>query len=118
MTVLACVLAAGCTAGGEAPAPEPQAAKPTGNVTFWHFFVDREANVIQSVIDDFEAKNPGVTVEVKVGQDDEKMRQAIAAGQGPDVGLSYSTDIVGNFCETGAWRDLAPYVQRDQVDLT
>ena len=45
------------------------------------------------------------------------MRQAIAAGKGPDVGLSYSTDIVGNFCSTGAWRDLKPYLERDKVDL-
>jgi len=116
MAVLAVVLA-GCTAGGGTEAPAPQAAKPTGSVTFWHFFVDREEKAIQEVVKDFEAKNPGVTVEVKGGQDDEKMRQAIAAGQGPDVGLSYSTDIVGNFCETGAWRDLKSYVDRDKVDL-
>ena len=57
---------------------------------------------------DFEAANPGVHVTVKCGQDDEKMRQAIAAGKGPDVGLSYSTDIVGKFCTTGAWRRPRP----------
>ena len=76
-------------------------------MTFWHFFVDREAETIQAVVKDFEAKNPGVTVKVTGGQDDDKMRQAISAGKGPDVGLSYSTDIVGNFCQTGAWRNLA-----------
>jgi multiple sugar transport system substrate-binding protein len=95
----------------------PKASKPKGTITFWHFFTDREEAAIKTVVKDFEAANPGVTVVVKGGQDDEKMRQAIAAGKGPDVGLSYSTDIVGNFCSTGAWRDLGPWIKRDKVDV-
>jgi multiple sugar transport system substrate-binding protein len=46
------------------------------------------------------------------------MTQAISAGQGPDVGLSYSTDIVGKFCRSGAWVDLSPYIARDKVDTS
>src|SRR3954468_2816711 len=121
--VLAAALAvalAACSggAGGESSDVPPKASKPTGEVTFWHFFTGREADAIQDVVDDFEAANPDVTVDVKTGQDDEKMRQAIAAGKGPDVGLSYSTDIVGNFCTTGAWDDLDPWFKRDNVDLS
>ena len=106
----------GPTAAAAAPS---EAAPPTasGEITFWHFFPDREEEAIQQVIADFEAENPDVTVTVKGGQDDEKMRQAIAAGKGPDVGLSYSTDIVGNFCNSGAWVDLQPWIERDNVDL-
>ena len=84
---------------------------------FWHFFTGREAKAIQASVDAFEAANPGVKVVVKSGQDDDKMRQAIAAGQPIDVGLSYSTDVVGNFCSSGAFIDLKPYIDRDQVDL-
>jgi multiple sugar transport system substrate-binding protein len=117
VAVLALVTACG---GANEPKKEdkaPEATKPTGAVTFWHFFTDREAKAIEAVVKDFEAKNPGVTVTVKGGQDDEKMKQAIAAGKGPDVGLSYSTDIVGAFCTSGAWRDLASWIDRDEVDL-
>ncbi len=96
-----------------------------GTVSFYHFFSDREADVIQSVIDDFEAANPDVTVEVHSGQDDEKLRKVIASGGDVDLGLSYSTDIVGNFCSSGyadsgsgAFRDLTPYIERDGVDLS
>ncbi|HEY1105968.1 extracellular solute-binding protein [Agromyces endophyticus] len=88
-----------------------------GTVSFWHFFSDREADVIQSVVDDFEKENPGVKVEVHSGQDDEKLRKAIATGSKVDLGLSYSTDIVGNFCSTGAFRDLNDVIERDGVDL-
>ena len=71
----------------------------------------------QGVVDDFEANYPKIKVVVKYGQDDDKMTQAIGAGSGPDVGLSYSTDIVGKFCSPGAWVDLGPYIERDKVDL-
>jgi len=95
----------------------PEAAPPKGNITFWHFFTDREERAIQAVVKDFEAKYPDVKVTVKGGQDDEKMKQAISAGKGPDVGLSYSTDIVGAFCTSGAWRDLKTWIDRDKVDI-
>jgi multiple sugar transport system substrate-binding protein len=87
-------------------------------VSFWHFFADREADALQAVIDEFEAANPDVTVDVHSGQDDEKLRKSIASGDSVDVGLSYSTDIVGSFCDSGAFRDRGPYIERDDVDLS
>ena len=114
---VALLAAAACTPA-EAPAPiAPQPVEASGTVEFWHFFTDREAKAIDQIIADFKAKNPKVTVVVKSGQDDTKMVQAIGAGKGPDVGLSYSTDIVGKFCNSGAWIDLKQYVERDKIDL-
>ena len=46
------------------------------------------------------------------------MRQAIAAGQPIDVGLTYSTDQVGPLCSSGDFTDLASFITRDKVDLT
>jgi len=113
---------AACTPSAPNSTPTKPIASPgvtaSGTIEFWHFFTDREAAAIQGVVDDFEASHPNIKVVVKSGQDDDKMTQAIAAGQGPDVGLSYSTDIVGKFCSTGAWQDLTPYIQRDKVDMT
>ena len=116
--VVAALALSGCGSSDDSSSQgAPKASKPKGEITFWHFFTDREEEAIQAVVKDFEAANPGVAVVVKGGQDDEKMRQAIAVGKGPDVGLSYSTDIVGNFCSTGAWRDLGPWLERDKVDI-
>ena len=111
------LLAAGCT-----PAPkENKIADPgtqvSGTVELWHFFTEREAAAIDTVVKDFEASHPNIKVTIKSGQDDSKVTQAIGAGNGPDVGLSYSTDIVGKFCSSGAWVDLTPYIKRDNVDL-
>jgi multiple sugar transport system substrate-binding protein len=114
--VLSLVTAA-CTAEApdEGPKPEPKGGTAEGTVTMWHFFSGREAEAIQSVVDDFEKANPGITVEVRPEQDDEKIRQAIGAGKGPDLAVSYSTAIVGSFCSTGAFQDLKPWMDRDGI---
>jgi multiple sugar transport system substrate-binding protein len=111
------VLTAGCTPGGKEKDVAEPGTEASGDVEFWHFFSDREAESIQKVIDDFSAKFPKIKVTVKSAQDDAKMTQAIGAGQGPDVGLSYSTSIVGKFCASGAWIDLKKYIDRDKVNL-
>jgi multiple sugar transport system substrate-binding protein len=114
----AALLLAACTPGTNASddiAPAGQEAK--GTVEFWHFFTDREAKAIDEAIAKFEDAHPDIDVKVTAGQDDAKVLQAISSGKGPDVGLSYSTDIVGKFCSSGAWRDLTPYLERDGVDL-
>ena len=76
----------------------PTATEASGTVEFWHPFTEREAQAVETVIADFKAKYPKIDVKITGGQDDPKMLQAISAGKGPDVGLSYSTDIVGKFC--------------------
>jgi multiple sugar transport system substrate-binding protein len=117
-TVLTATLLAACTPGKAPVAPASPGTTASGTVEFWHFFVDREAKAIEDVVHDFEASHPNIKVTIKSGQDDTKMTQAISAGQGPDLGLSYSTDIVGKFCHSGAWIDLSQYISRDAVDMT
>ncbi len=119
VTAAAALTLAGCSGGGSSTAFQSTAPSDlSGTVSFWHFFSDREAKVIQSVVDDFEKKYPKIKVEVHPGQDDEKLRKAIATGSKVDVGLSYSTDIVGNFCSTGAFRSLNKVIARDKVDMS
>ena len=108
----------GCTSAGDQNVAKAPPKKLSGTVSLWHFFTDREAKVIQSVVDDFEKANPKVHVVVHSGQDDTKLQQAISAGNTVDVGLSYSTDIVGSFCSSGAFRDLTPYIKRDKVQIS
>ncbi len=115
--ITAVALLAGCSGTASQEIAETAPDHLEGTVSLWHFFSDREAEVIQSVVDDFETANPDVTVEVNSGQDDEKLQKAISAGNNVDVGISYSTDIVGAFCSSGAFRDLGPYIDRDGIDL-
>lgn len=111
------LLASACTPSADKPQPAASAPEPTGTIEFWHFFSDREASAVEEIIADFKAKYPKVTVNITAGQDDAKILQSIGAGEGPDVAISYSTDIVGKFCATNAWQDLNAYVKRDGIDL-
>ena len=108
----------GCSTSSSTGIDKTAPTKLSGTVSLWHFFTDREAKVIQSVVNDFEKLHPDVKVVVHSGQDDTKLQQAISAGNNVDVGLSYSTDIVGAFCNSGAFRDLTPYIKRDGVDIS
>lgn len=100
------------------PAGTGSAAPAQTTINFWHFFTDREATVIQTAVDNFMAANPQYNVVVSSGQDDDKMRQAIAAGQPIDVGISYDAASVGPMCSTGGFQDLGPYISRDNVDMS
>lgn len=119
MLAAAVLLLAGtaCTPANDEAEIAPAGEKAAGTVDFWHFFTDREAKAVEAAVAEFEKEYPDIDVKVTAGQDDAKMLSAISSGKGPDVGLSYSTDIVGKFCSAGAWRDLTPYLKRDKVDL-
>ncbi|TAL44122.1 MAG: extracellular solute-binding protein, partial [Salinibacterium sp.] len=116
---VASLVLAGCTAPSGNSAIDPNPPKVLkGTVSLWHFFSSsREAGVIQSVVDDFEKANPGVTVQVKSGQDDDKVQKVISSGGNIDVAISYTPEIVGKFCSTGAFVSLNPYIERDNANV-
>lgn len=118
LTLVGALALTGCSGSSGSTIDASAPKKLSGTVSLWHFFTGREAGVIKTAVAGFEKKNPGVTVDIHGGQDDTKMQQAISSGQNIDVGLSYSTAIVGSFCSSGAFRDLGPYIKRDKVDLT
>lgn len=118
LAAAALLLVGACTPGTtETKDVAPAGQEASGTVDFWHFFTAREAAALEAAIAEFERAHPKIDVRVTAGQDDAKVLQAISTGKGPDVGLSYSTDIVGKFCSSNAWRDLTPYIERDKVDL-
>jgi multiple sugar transport system substrate-binding protein len=107
----------GCSDKASSGPADKAPAQLTGTVSLWHFFNGKNAGVVKQAVAGFEKKYPQVKVEVHDGQDDEKLQKAISAGQPIDVGISYSTAIVGSFCSSGAFSDLAPYLKRDNVNL-
>src|SRR5262245_46844503 len=99
LAAVGALVVAACTPAPKQAAPPPSpTAEPSGTVESWHPLTDREGDAMESIIKDVQASHPKITVTSKGGQDDEKMTQAIGAGTGPDVGVSFSTDIVGKFC--------------------
>jgi multiple sugar transport system substrate-binding protein len=111
----ALALLAACTAGTEKKANE-DTSKPV-TLTVWHGWTDdREVNAFQKSLDAYHAAHPNVTIKAVKAIDDDKITQGIRSGSGPDVAISFTTDNVGQFCSSGAWQDLNPYLDKSKVD--
>jgi multiple sugar transport system substrate-binding protein len=103
--------------GGSAPAASTFDKSKPVTITLWDGFTDREQGVIQSVVDDFHAKYPNVTVKVVGGINDDKIIASLRGGHPPDVAQSFTADNTGAFCGSGGWIDLQSYIDRDKVDI-
>lgn len=119
----ALLLVSSCTAGSadnvgtaRAPAPPPEPGEQV-TIEVWSKFSDRELGVLNGVLDDFHAEHPDIRIESKGNLNDSKIIQAVRGGNPPDVAISVSSENLGQFCSSGAWQDLEPYLRRDHVDL-
>jgi multiple sugar transport system substrate-binding protein len=101
-------------AAGAAPAAKTEKLEPA-EITLWVGFTQRELKVFKDAVKVFEEQNPGVTVKVVGGINDDKIIAASRGGKAPDVAQSFSADNSGAFCSSGAWIDLAPYMERDGI---
>lgn len=112
------VLATSCTGQSGADASDDPNAKTS--ITFWHgWSAPAEVKAIQENIDRFEKAHPNITVNVVGNINDDKLNQALRAGgsKGPDVVSSFTTSNVGKFCSSGAFADLAPFIEKSKLDL-
>jgi multiple sugar transport system substrate-binding protein len=119
LMVTAGMLAAACTAGGgksSDPAAAPDASQQV-KIQVWSNFTDRELGILQKDLDNYHGKHSNITIENQGSQDDDKITQSIRSGNPPDVAISFTTDNIGQFCSSGAWQDLKPYIDRDKLDL-
>ncbi|MFF3858364.1 ABC transporter substrate-binding protein [Streptomyces sp. NPDC002209] len=111
------VLATACTGqSGNAAADDPNKEV---TLNFWHgWSAPSEAKAIEENIARFEKAHPNIKVKVTGNMTDDKINQALRAGgdKAPDVVSSFTTDSVGKFCNSGAFADLNPFLQKSGVD--
>jgi multiple sugar transport system substrate-binding protein len=88
-------------------------------ITFWHgWSAPSEVAAIQATINAFEKQNPNIHVKAVGNITDDKINQALRAGgpDAPDVVSSFTTDNVGEFCDSHAFVDLTPFLQKSHID--
>ncbi|MER7463509.1 ABC transporter substrate-binding protein [Streptomyces sp. NPDC097981] len=111
------VLAGACTGQSGSAATDDPDKEVTLN--FWHgWSAPSEARAIEENIARFEKAHPNIKVKVTGNMTDDKINQALRAGgdKAPDVVSSFTTDSVGKFCNSGAFADLNPFLQKSGVD--
>jgi multiple sugar transport system substrate-binding protein len=120
VSVLA-VMAGACTASGGSDTPatiNPSASHAPVTIEIWGAWTGRELKQFNEIFTGFEAKYPWITVKSVGGVGDQKIIAAINSGTPPDVALSFTPDNVGQFCSSGAWQDLKPYMDQTGFDLS
>ncbi|MEU0657845.1 MULTISPECIES: ABC transporter substrate-binding protein [Streptomyces] len=112
------LLTSACTGSAGSAASDDPNARVT--LTFWHgWSAPAEVKAVDAGIERFEAAHPNVTVKAVPNVTDDKIQQALRAGgsHAPDVVSSFTTDNVGKFCSSGAFADLAPFIEKSGIDL-
>ena len=123
MTTFVLVTAACTAGGGSSDAPS---AVDTGSgashapvtLQMWGAWTGRELRQFNKIFDGFTAKYPWITVNSVGGVNDQKIIASINAGNPPDAVLSFTLDSVGQFCASGAWQDLNPYIEQSGFDVS
>jgi multiple sugar transport system substrate-binding protein len=113
---LAAAACTGDSGGGSADDPNADVT-----ITFWHgWTADSEIAAIEDNVAAFEKENPNIHVKVVGNITDDKINQALRAGgpNAPDVVSSFTTDNVGQFCSSGAFVDLTPFLDKSGVEPT
>ncbi|ARF55363.1 ABC transporter substrate-binding protein [Streptomyces gilvosporeus] len=88
-------------------------------LTFWHGWSQPdEVKAIDDSIARFEKLHPNIRVKTVADVTDETVNQALRAGgdEAPDVVSSFTTSNVGQYCSSGMWADLDPFMKRTGVD--
>ncbi|MFK0219980.1 ABC transporter substrate-binding protein [Streptomyces vinaceus] len=111
------VLATACTGQSGSAASDDPDEEVTLN--FWHgWSAPSETKAIEENIARFEKAHPNIKVKVTGNMTDDKINQALRAGgdKAPDVVSSFTTDSVGKFCNSGAFADLNPFLEKAGLD--
>ena len=122
----ALVVAAGC--GGSSSSSSSASGGTTDKtpvtIVLWHLFSGEEKKPFNDALAGFHKKYPWITIkqEVQPNTDndtfDPNLINAIKGGNSPDVALPFGPDYIGQYCSSGLWQNLTPYMQRDHVSIS
>ena len=99
-------------------AGEEKTYEPT-TLTFWNVFTSTDGEVLQQIVDDFNASNEwNITIEMDVmpwATFNEKLPAAIAAGNAPDFVLC-SSGYYAPYVEAGSFQDVSDFYELPEVN--
>jgi multiple sugar transport system substrate-binding protein len=114
---------AGCGGGSSSSSSGPVSLDKTPvTITLRHPWTGREQKIFTGLIQKFHQKYPWITVKLIGWPDSNTFDQQVViktinAGDPPDAFLSFGPDYVGQYCSTGLWQDLTPYMKADGISI-
>ena len=92
-------------------------AEDREKVVFWHLWTGNEAAIVDEIVENFNAYHDKYTVEALSVPDEQKIKVAIAGGQGPDVTDSFSANVP-SYAGQNIMYCLDELIARDGVDMS
>ncbi|MCS5721593.1 ABC transporter substrate-binding protein [Herbiconiux sp. CPCC 203407] len=84
-------------------------------LTFWHGYTEADGDVLQGIVDDFNASQSEVTIEPEVktwAVIDDTLLTALSADEGPDI-VAMPAERLPVYASKGAFRDLTDFYASD-----
>lgn len=101
------LLAAGCSGGGENDG--------TVELTFWHGYTEADGDVLEGIVDDFNASHDDVTINTEVktwASIDDTLLTALSAGEGPDI-VAMPAERLPIYASKGAFTELDDFYEAE-----
>jgi multiple sugar transport system substrate-binding protein len=121
----ALALAAGCGGGssGSSSSGSGGAAHTPVTITVWHQFAAEEAKPFADAIAGFRKQYPWIHLKLLVQPNpdndtfDPNLIAAIKGGNAPDVAIDFTPAYMGQYCSSGLWENLTPFMQKDHISI-
>ena len=122
---VAVALAAGCggSSGSGSSSSGSQPHTPV-TLTVWHLYTGAEGQAFKDGLKGFEKQYPWIHLKLVVQPNttndtfDPNLIQAIHGGNAPDVAISFTPSYDAQWCSSGLWLDLTPFMQQSGVSAS
>src|SRR5256885_8808296 len=115
--ILATLAAVAVGAYGAAGVASAKTSGPTKLTVWVGWSAGNELISFKKLVKEYDQQHSDVDITVVGGINDNKIIAALRAGNAPDVVSSFSSQNVGIYCPSGGWVDLAPYLQKDHINV-
>lgn len=86
-------------------------------IVLWYLWTGAEGEVVESIVDDFEAQNSKYTVDSLSVPDQQKVIVAISSGEGPDITDDFSSNVAP-YASKGIVEPLDDYIANSGLDVS
>jgi multiple sugar transport system substrate-binding protein len=122
--VLGVALAAGCGGGSGGGSSSGSSGSHTPvTLTVWHQFAAEEAKPFAEALSGFKKQYPWIHLNLALQPNpatdtfDPNLIAAIKGGNAPDVAIGFTPSYAGQYCSSGLWKDLTPFMQQDHMSI-
>lgn len=101
------LVATGCSGSDEAGGPV--------ELTFWHGYTEADGDVLEGIVDDFNASQEDITITTEVktwASIDDSLLTALSAGEGPDI-VAMPAERLPVYADKGAFQELDDFYASD-----